>query len=67
MIYSDPSREAEIREEQWDAYCSRFPRCAMCGEVILPDTEAFYDRRYCEYICLDCIADGTEVISEDDF
>ena len=51
------------RQEKWDRFLKRRPRCALCGGPILEDEALVLDGKF---YCLPCVSWNTEEVTEFD-
>ena len=49
------------RQNQWDRFLQRRPKCALCGEPILEDAALLLEGKF---YCLPCVSWNTEEVTE---
>lgn len=56
---ADPATCEELRQAKWDAKCEAFPRCAECGDSLLPHET--YTELGGRLYCPDCVRSATHL------
>ena len=62
----DPVRQADRREEHWDDYVMKLPRCFLCSRVIYPGDK--FHTAYYKFVCTSCkeqLDDNVDVVEVD--